>query len=68
MASLIGEQREDWLEALPPMSEPGVFARTAKDLRWVGAFFLPWIGRRITGRSSGDGRYAKRPELAPVNS
>ncbi|KFF58905.1 GDSL family lipase [Cryobacterium sp. MLB-32] len=27
---------------------------------------LPWIGRRLSGRSSGDGRSAKRPELAPV--
>jgi hypothetical protein len=29
-------------------------------------YLLPWIGRRITGRSSGDGRPAKRPEPAPV--
>ncbi|MFB9311264.1 lysophospholipase L1-like esterase [Agromyces hippuratus] len=29
-------------------------------------FVLPWIGRRLTGRSSGDGRAAKRPTLAPV--
>jgi hypothetical protein len=27
---------------------------------------LPWIGRRLTGRSSGDGRTAKRPTLEPV--
>jgi len=27
---------------------------------------LPWIGRRLSGRSSGDGRSAKRPELMPV--
>ena len=26
---------------------------------------LPWIGRRLTGRSSGDGRLPKRPELLP---
>ena len=29
-------------------------------------FVLPWIGRRLTGRSSGDGRTAKRPTLSPV--
>ncbi|RXZ48981.1 SGNH/GDSL hydrolase family protein [Agromyces fucosus] len=29
-------------------------------------FVLPWIGRRLTGRSSGDGRAAKRPTLEPV--
>ena len=27
---------------------------------------LPWIGRRLTGRSSGDGRTPKRPTLEPV--
>ena len=27
---------------------------------------LPWIGRRLTGRSSGDGRLPKRPTLEPV--
>lgn len=29
-------------------------------------YVLPWIGRRLTGRSSGDGRTAKRPALEPV--
>lgn len=29
-------------------------------------YVLPWIGRRLTGRSSGDGRVAKRPTLLPV--
>lgn len=40
--------------------------RLNEELRWARAFLLPWIHRRLTGRSSGDGRYAKRPELAPV--
>lgn len=30
-------------------------------------FVLPWIGRRLTGRSSGDGRPPKRPVLEPVD-
>lgn len=30
-------------------------------------FVLPWIGRRLTGRSSGDGRTAKIRELTPVD-
>ena len=30
-------------------------------------FVLPWIGRRLTGRSSGDGRAAKIAELTPVD-
>jgi hypothetical protein len=28
---------------------------------------LPWIGRRLTGRSSGDGREAKIATLTPVD-
>ena len=40
--------------------------RLREELRWARAFLVPWIHRRLTGRSSGDGRYAKRPELAPV--
>jgi lysophospholipase L1-like esterase len=39
--------------------------RLHAELRWVRAFAVPWLGRRITGRSSGDGRHAKRPHLAP---
>jgi len=29
-------------------------------------YVLPWIGRRLTGRSSGDGRSAKHPAFIPV--
>lgn len=34
--------------------------------RYYRTHVLPWIGRRLTGRSSGDGRTAKRPTLLPV--
>lgn len=67
MESLIGLESDDWLSELPPRAEPGLIRRGAADLKWAGAFLLPWIGRRITGRSSGDGRYPKRPELEPVS-
>lgn len=40
--------------------------RLREELRWAQTFLLPWIRRRLTGRSSGDGRYAKRPQLRPV--
>ena len=41
--------------------------RLNEELRWARAFLLPWMHRRLTGRSSGDGRHAKRPQLAPVS-
>ena len=48
-----------------PGPTPWLQARR-QDLRWMRVYLLPWIGRRITGKSSGDGRAAKRPEPAPV--
>ena len=36
------------------------------ELRWAGTVLGPWVGRRLRGRSSGDGRQAKRPALLPV--
>src|SRR3954468_1034223 len=33
---------------------------------WFGRHFTPWLIRRVRGRSSGDGRMAKRPELEPL--
>jgi lysophospholipase L1-like esterase len=36
------------------------------DLEWVLRHAAPWIKRRITGQSSGDGVTAKRPTLEPI--
>src|SRR3954454_16195318 len=33
---------------------------------WFGRYFTPWLIRRVGGRSSGDGRVAKRPQLQPL--
>ena len=40
--------------------------KSRKTAAYYREFVLPWIGRRLTGRSSGDGRTAKRPTLEPV--
>lgn len=40
--------------------------RGANDMRYYREFVLPWIGRRLTGRSSGDHRTARIPALAPA--
>ncbi|NWF30532.1 SGNH/GDSL hydrolase family protein [Streptomyces sp. PKU-EA00015] len=55
----------DWQALLPPPARAGWAARRAADLRFAREHLGPWIGRRLTGRSSGDGRPAKRPELLP---
>ncbi|GLX16431.1 MULTISPECIES: SGNH/GDSL hydrolase family protein [Streptomyces] len=59
---------EDWRAPLPPATAPGWPVRRAEDLRFARQHLLPWIGRRLTGRSSGDGRPAKRPELLPFGT
>lgn len=40
--------------------------RVTEELLWARTFLLPWVQRRLTGRSSGDGRQAKRPDLQAV--
>jgi lysophospholipase L1-like esterase len=53
--------------ALLPPADP--FARLAvwrREAVWAGRHAAPWVVRRIRGRSSGDGRSAKRPVLSPV--
>ncbi|MFF8264078.1 SGNH/GDSL hydrolase family protein [Streptomyces virginiae] len=55
----------DWRTELAVAEPPGWAARRSQDLSFARQHLLPWIGRRLTGRSSGDGRPAKRPELQP---
>ncbi|WP_432136891.1 MULTISPECIES: SGNH/GDSL hydrolase family protein [unclassified Streptomyces] len=63
----LGYPPEDprWHAPIPATAPPGWVARRAADARFTRQHLLPWIGRRLTGRSSGDGRPAKRPELLP---
>ncbi|MGW7352484.1 SGNH/GDSL hydrolase family protein [Streptomyces sp. NPDC054784] len=55
----------DWRSPLPPSARQGWTERRRTDLRFTREHLAPWVVRRLTGRSSGDGRPPKRPELAP---
>ncbi|MFE7807043.1 SGNH/GDSL hydrolase family protein [Streptomyces sp. NPDC057430] len=57
-----------WTRPLPEGTGPVPSAprRALDEARWVAGFLGPWLGRRLRGRSSGEGRTAKRPELVPV--
>ncbi|MCX4879203.1 SGNH/GDSL hydrolase family protein [Streptomyces sp. NBC_00847] len=55
----------DWHTPMAATRPPGWAARRAADVRFARQHLLPWIGRRLTGRSSGDGLPPKRPELLP---
>ncbi len=57
-----------WAEPLPPASPRGRIEVLRGELAWAGRYLLPWLGRRIRGRSSGDGVEPKRPAPTPVTA
>ncbi|MFE6334957.1 SGNH/GDSL hydrolase family protein [Streptomyces sp. NPDC057806] len=65
----LGYEPEDpeWRTPLPASLPPGWASRRAADARFARQHLLPWIGRRLTGRSSGDGLPPKRPDLRPYD-
>ncbi|MCH5674521.1 SGNH/GDSL hydrolase family protein [Streptomyces gilvus] len=65
----LGYDPEDteWRTPMPATVPPGWLARRIADARFARQHLMPWIGRRLTGRSSGDGRPAKRPDLRPYD-
>ncbi len=67
VAEVIGLPVEgDWREPWPPFEGADWLTSRREDLHWARAYLLPWIGRRVTGRSSGDGRAPKRPTPLPL--
>ncbi|TGB12052.1 SGNH/GDSL hydrolase family protein [Streptomyces sp. MZ04] len=58
---------DDWQAALPATAPPNWTARRVADARFAKQHLVPWIGRRLTGRSSGDGMPPKRPDLLPYD-
>lgn len=59
------EPEDDWRSMLPPTAPPNWATRRVGDVRFARQHLAPWIGRRLTGRSSGDNLLAKRPDLLP---
>lgn len=49
------------------VARAGSDGRSRRTVGYYREYVLPWIGRRLTGRSSGDGRVAKLAELTPVD-
>ena len=50
---------------LPPAKQELFLKRKAIGALWVITFMIPWIIRRLRGKSSGDGRQPKYPSLIP---
>ncbi|WP_436697764.1 SGNH/GDSL hydrolase family protein [Nocardioides sp. BYT-33-1] len=56
------------LEPIPPTPAPVLSARQqrAANLVWARTHLAPWVQRRVTGRSSGDGVEPKRSTFQPI--
>ncbi|HWO19523.1 MAG TPA: SGNH/GDSL hydrolase family protein [Kofleriaceae bacterium] len=59
---------DSWRARLPAPSPIGLRARVAEDLAWGRDYFVPWLWRRMRGRSAGDHRTAKLPSLTPIRA
>ncbi|MEU9004815.1 SGNH/GDSL hydrolase family protein [Streptomyces sp. NPDC048551] len=59
---------DSWTHPLPPGPPRGALSAVAAELGWAAGFLGPWLGRRLRGRSSGDGRTAKRPGPLPLDT
>lgn len=68
LAVLEALEVEHAVERLSPTPLP-MLTRTEQwraHATWTREFLAPWVHRRLTGRSSGDGVEPKRPALAPI--
>lgn len=68
LAAALGLPGSDdaWQVALPPLPATSRWQSARAELRWTRRHFAPWLLRHLAGRSSGDRRGPKRPELAPA--
>ncbi|MBJ7347362.1 MAG: SGNH/GDSL hydrolase family protein [Thermoleophilaceae bacterium] len=57
---------DSWKFPLPGAHHRGRVRIAYEHTVWIVQHFVPWIVRRLRGRSSGDGVTPKRPQLTPV--
>lgn len=67
LAELLGIPTDPlWSTPLPPPPPPGPLDVLRAEWAWTRRHLAPWLWRHARGKSSGDGRGAKRPELTRV--
>lgn len=68
LASVLGLPGFDeaWATPLPPRAPLSAWQRARAEAHWVATYLTPWLLRRLTRKSSGDGVTAKRPTLQPI--
>jgi lysophospholipase L1-like esterase len=67
LAALGHPTDDDWatpLDPAPPLSRRESLQANAQ---WAREYVGPWVHRRLTGRSSGDARSPKRPDITPFD-
>jgi len=57
---------EAWDDPLTPLPPVPRLEQAREDALWFREHVYPWATRRLRGRSSGDLRVPKRPEISPV--
>lgn len=58
----------DWARSSGVAAQRSPAMRAYAQLRWTQHLLVPWLVRHLRGRSSGDGRHAKRPHLENVTA
>lgn len=56
----------DWAVLDGPPRRPSVGEQAYSQVLWTQNMLMPWLWRHVRGRSAGDGRGPKRPQLAGV--
>jgi hypothetical protein len=59
LAGLEKSHDQNWRDPLPPVKKENKVVSTVMTFAWMITFVLPWIWRRVRGKSSGDGRSGK---------
>jgi lysophospholipase L1-like esterase len=62
------DSNHDWAESGGGPTKLPFGSRTYGQLRWTQEKFMPWVWRRLRGKSSADGRVPKRPTLEPIRA
>jgi lysophospholipase L1-like esterase len=65
-STLLGGPPGWWRETLPPRPPTTRRHDRSADVAWARNHLMPWVGRRLRGVSSGDGRVAKDAAPRPV--
>ncbi|WP_462418482.1 SGNH/GDSL hydrolase family protein [Kytococcus sp. Marseille-QA3725] len=62
-----GATERAWDAPLTPVPPLTRWESMQANRQWVALHLRPWVERRLTGRSSGDGRMPKRPTVAELD-